>query len=158
MEIAILGLGCFWGPEIKFSKLDGVIKTEVGYCGGHNAETNYKEVCTGTTNHAEVVKLDFDPKVISYEKILEYFFEIHDPTTLNSQGPDFGTQYRSEIFYLNDQQKITAEKVIEKENIKLSGKFVTPAQSVYTSGEYQVNYGNGYFGDSAVSSAGTNAS
>ena len=89
MEIAILGLGCFWGPEIKFSKLDGVIKTEVGYCGGHNAETNYKEVCTGTTNHAEVVKLDFDPKVISYEKILEYFFEIHDPTTLNSQGPYF---------------------------------------------------------------------
>ena len=130
MEIAILGLGCFWGPEIKFSKLDGVIKTEVGYCGGHNAETNYKEVCTGTTNHAEVVKLDFDPKVISYEKILEYFFEIHDPTTLNSQGPDFGTQYRSEIFYLNDQQKITAEKVIEKENIKLSGKVVTKTSLV----------------------------
>ena len=77
MEIAILGLGCFWGPEIKFSKLDGIIKTEVGYCGGHNAETNYKEVCTGTTNHAEVVKLDFDPKVISYEKILEYFFAHH---------------------------------------------------------------------------------
>ena len=74
MEIAILGLGCFWGPEIKFSKLDGVIKTEVGYCGGHNAETNYKEVCTGTTNHAEVVKLHFDPDVISYDKILEYFF------------------------------------------------------------------------------------
>ena len=130
MEIAILGLGCFWGPEIKFSKLDGVIKTEVGYCGGHNAETNYKEVCTGTTNHAEVVKLDFDPKVISYEKILEYFFEIHDPTTLNSQGPDFGTQYRSEIFYLNDRQKITAEKMIEKENLKLSGKVVTKTSSV----------------------------
>ena len=130
MEIAILGLGCFWGPEIKFSKLDGVIKTEVGYCGGHNAETNYKEVCTGTTNHAEVVKLDFDPKIISYEKILEYFFEIHDPTTLNSQGPDFGTQYRSEIFYLNDQQKITAEKMIEKENLKLSGKVVTKISSV----------------------------
>ena len=125
MEIAILGLGCFWGPEIKFSKLDGVIKTEVGYCGGHNAQTNYKEVCTGITNHAEVVKLDFDPKVISYEKILEYFFEIHDPTTLNSQGPDFGTQYRSEIFYLNDQQKISAEKMIEKENVKLLGKVVT---------------------------------
>ena len=125
MEIAILGLGCFWGPEIKFSKLDGVIKTEVGYCGGHNAQTNYKEVCTGTTNHAEVVKLDFDPKIISYEKILEYFFEIHDPTTLNSQGPDFGTQYRSEIFYLSDQQKITAEKMIEKENKKLLGKVVT---------------------------------
>ena len=130
MEIAILGLGCFWGPEIKFSKLDGVIQTEVGYCGGNNAETNYKEVCTGTTNHAEVVKLNFDPKVISYEKILEYFFEIHDPTTLNSQGPDFGTQYRSEIFYLNDQQKITAEKMIEKENIKLSGKVVTKTSLV----------------------------
>ncbi len=125
MEIAILGLGCFWGPEIKFSKLDGVIKTEVGYCGGHNAETNYKEVCTGTTNHAEVVKLDFDPKVISYEKILEYFFEIHDPTTLNSQGPDFGTQYRSEIFYLNDKQKVVAEKILKDIDKKLSGEIVT---------------------------------
>jgi len=125
MEIAILGLGCFWGPEIKFSKLDGVIKTEVGYCGGHNAETNYKEVCTGTTNHAEVVKLDFDPKVISYEKILEYFFEIHDPTTLNSQGPDIGTQYRSEIFYTSENQKQTAENVLNKTNNKFNGKIVT---------------------------------
>ena len=130
MEIAILGLGCFWGPEIKFSKLDGVIKTEVGYCGGHNAETNYKEVCTGLTNHAEVVKLDFDPKIISYEKILEFFFEIHDPTTLNSQGPDFGTQYRSEIFYLNDNQKTTAVNIINKENERLSGKVVTKLSQV----------------------------
>ena len=130
MEIAILGLGCFWGPEIKFSKLDGVIKTEVGYCGGHNAETNYKEVCTGSTNHAEVVKLDFDPKIISYEKILEFFFKIHDPTTLNSQGPDFGTQYRSEIFYLNDNQKTTAENIINKENKRLSGKVVTKLSQV----------------------------
>ena len=130
MEIAILGLGCFWGPEIKFSKLDGVIKTEVGYCGGHNAETNYKEVCTGTTNHAEVVKLDFDPKVISYEKILEYFFKIHDPTTLNSQGPDFGTQYRSEIFYLNDEQKNIAKKITEKYNKKYSGKVVTKISQI----------------------------
>ena len=125
MEIAILGLGCFWGPEIKFSKLSGVIKTEVGYCGGHNAKTNYKEVCTGTTNHAEVVKLDFDPKIISYEEILKYFFEIHDPTTLNSQGPDFGTQYRSEIFYLNDDQKKIAEKIIKENNVKFAGKVVT---------------------------------
>ncbi len=130
MEIAILGLGCFWGPEIKFSKLDGVIKTEVGYCGGHNTETNYKEVCTGSTNHAEVVKLNFDPKIISYEKILEFFFEIHDPTTLNSQGPDFGTQYRSEIFYLNDNQKTTAESIINKENERLSGKVVTKLSQV----------------------------
>ena len=125
MEIAILGLGCFWGPEIKFSKLDGVIKTEVGYCGGNSNQTNYNEVCTGETNHAEVVKLEFDPTIISYEKILEIFFKIHDPTTLNSQGPDFGTQYRSEIFYLNDQQKIIAKKMIEEENKKLSEKVVT---------------------------------
>ena len=125
MEIAVLGLGCFWGPEIKFSKLKGVIKTEVGYCGGDSKETTYKEVCTGNTNHAEVVKLDFDPKIISYEKILEFFFEIHDPTTLNSQGPDFGTQYRSEIFYLNDKQKEIATNVIKKINLNLSDKVVT---------------------------------
>ena len=125
MEIAILGLGCFWGPEIKFSKLSGVIKTEVGYCGGHNAKTNYKEVCTGTTNHAEVVKLDFDPKIISYEEILKYFFKIHDPTTLNSQGPDFGTQYRSEIFYLNSNQKKTAERILKDVNERFSNKVVT---------------------------------
>ena len=125
MEIAVLGLGCFWGPEIKFSKLEGVIKTEVGYCGGDTKETTYKEICTGNTNHAEVVKLDFDPEVISYEKILDFFFEIHDPTTLNSQGPDFGTQYRSEIFYLSNKQKIIAENVIEKVNSNLSGEVVT---------------------------------
>jgi len=125
MEIAVLGLGCFWGPEIKFSKLEGVIKTEVGYCGGDSKTITYKEVCTGNTNHAEVVKLDFDPKIISYEKILEFFFEIHDPTTLNSQGPDFGTQYRSEIFYLSDGQKEIAENVIEKINSSLSGQVVT---------------------------------
>jgi len=125
MEIAVLGLGCFWGPEIKFSKLEGVIKTEVGYCGGDNKETTYKEVCTGNTNHAEVVKLDFDPKIISYEKILDFFFEIHDPTTLDSQGPDFGSQYRSEIFYLTDKQKEIAENVIKNVNSNLSGKVVT---------------------------------
>ena len=125
MEIAVLGLGCFWGPEIKFSKLEGVIKTEVGDCGGDNKETTYKEVCTGSTGHAEVVKLDFDPKIISYEKILEFFFEIHDPTTLNSQGPDFGTQYRSEIFYLSDRQKEIAKNIIEKKNLNLSRKVVT---------------------------------
>ena len=130
MEIAILGLGCFWGPEIKFSKLDGVIKTEVGYCGGNSVQTSYKEVCTGETNHAEVVKLDFDPEIISYEKIIKYFFEFHDPTTLNSQGPDFGTQYRSEIFYLNDKQKIIAEKILNEENKKLSGKVVTKISAV----------------------------
>ena len=125
MEIAILALGCFWGPEIKFSKLNGVIKTEVGYCGGNKKETNYKEVCTGSTNHAEVVKLNFNPEVISYKEILEYFFQIHDPTTLNSQGPDFGTQYRSEIFYLNENQKKIAEIVKKEINQKFNNKVVT---------------------------------
>ena len=125
MEIAVLALGCFWGPEIKFSKIEGIIKTEVGYCGGNSATTTYKEVCTGNTNHAEVVKLDFDEKIITYEKILKIFFQIHDPTTLNSQGPDFGTQYRSEIFYLNNGQKMIAEKVIKSINERLSGKVVT---------------------------------
>ena len=125
MEIAVLALGCFWGPEIKFSKIDGIIKTEVGYCGGNSSTTTYKEVCTGDTNHAEVVKLDFDEKIITYEKILKTFFQIHDPTTLNSQGPDFGTQYRSEIFYLNDNQKKIAEKVLNDTNERFSGKVVT---------------------------------
>ena len=125
MEIAVLALGCFWGPEIKFSKIQGIIKTEVGYCGGSNPTTTYKEVCTGNTNHAEVIKLDFDEKIISYEKILNKFFEIHDPTTLNSQGPDFGTQYRSEIFYLNNNQKKIAEKILKEVDQKLSSKVVT---------------------------------
>ena len=125
MEIAVLALGCFWGPEIKFSKIEGIIKTEVGYCGGNSPTTTYKEVCTGNTNHAEVVKLDFDEKIISYEKILKIFFQIHDPTTLNSQGPDFGTQYRSEIFYLNSNQKLVAEKILNEVNERLSDKVVT---------------------------------
>ena len=125
MEIAVLALGCFWGPEIKFSKIEGVIKTEVGYCGGDSPTTTYKEVCTGKTNHAEVIKLDYDEKIITYEEILKIFFQIHDPTTLNSQGPDFGTQYRSEIFYLNDSQKKIAQKVTKNVNENLSGKVVT---------------------------------
>ncbi len=143
MEIAVLALGCFWGPEIKFSKIDGIIKTEVGYCGGDSPKTTYKEVCTGNTNHAEVVKLDFDEKIISYEKILKIFFQIHDPTTLNSQGPDFGTQYRSEIFYLNDKQKIIAEEVLKDTNERLSGKVVTKIsllKNYCTAEEYHQKY------------------
>ena len=143
MEIAVLGLGCFWGPEIKFSKIDGIIRTEVGYCGGNTTQTSYREVCTGNTNHAEVVKLEFDPKIISYNKVLEYFFEFHNPTTLNSQGPDFGTQYRSEIFYLNEKQKMSAEKMIEAENKKLNGKVVTQLsllKNYCTAEEYHQKY------------------
>ena len=143
MEIAVLALGCFWGPEIKFSKLDGIIKTEVGYCGGNSPVTTYKEVCTGNTNHAEVVKLDFDEKIISYEKILNTFFKIHNPTTLNSQGADFGTQYRSEIFYLNNNQKEIAEKILQEINHKLSDKVVTKIsllKNYCTAEEYHQKY------------------
>ncbi len=143
MEIAVLALGCFWGPEKKYGQLDGIYRTEVGYCGGNSPNTNYREVCTGTTNHAEAVKLEFDPKVITYEQIIKRFFEFHDPTTLNSQGPDFGTQYRSEIFYLNEEQKNTAQKVIDEENLKLSGKVVTKLSELKnycTAEEYHQKY------------------
>ena len=143
MEIAVLALGCFWGPEKKYGQLDGIYRTEVGYCGGNSRNTNYREVCTGTTNHAEAVKLEFDPKVITYEQIIKRFFEFHDPTTLNSQGPDFGTQYRSEIFYLNEEQKNIAQKVIDEENLKLSGKVVTKLSELKnycTAEEYHQKY------------------
>ena len=130
MEIAILALGCFWGPEIKFSKLDGVFKTEVGYCGGDYQKTSYEEVCTGKTNHAEVVKVEFNSDKLSYEEILNFFFEIHDPTTLNKQGPDIGSQYRSEIFYSNLKQKEIAEKVFLKFNEKFNGKIVTKVSEI----------------------------
>ena len=143
MEIAVLALGCFWGPEKKYGQLDGIYRTEVGYCGGNSPNTNYREVCTGTTNHAEAVKLEFDPKVITYEQIIKRFFEFHDPTTLNSQGPDFGTQYRSEIFYLNDDQKNIAQKVVDDVNKKLSGKVVTKLSELKnycTAEEYHQKY------------------
>jgi len=130
MEIAILGLGCFWGPEKKFNKLKGVVKTEVGYCGGNSENTNYNQVCTGKTNHAEVVKIEFDNSKLSYEDILNYFFEIHNPTTLNQQGPDIGTQYRSEVFYLNENQKETAKKILAKYNKKYNGKIVTKVSEI----------------------------
>ena len=113
------------GPEIKFGKLNGVLKTEVGYCGGKSPKTSYREVCTGETNHAEVVKIEYDESKISYDQILNYFFEIHDPTTLNQQGYDIGTQYRSEIFYNNQSQKKIAEEILNKMNKKLNGKIVT---------------------------------
>ena len=125
MEIAVLALGCFWGPEKKFGKIEGIVETEVGYCGGKMPNVTYKEVCSGQTDHAEVVKLTFDSKKISYEKILEYFFEFHDPTTLDRQGPDIGTQYRSEIFYINDEQKKISYSILDKLNKKFNSKIVT---------------------------------
>ena len=130
MEIAILGLGCFWGPERKFVEIEGVTNTEVGYCGGKNKDTNYQEVCTGTTGHAEVVKIEFDENIISYEKIINLFFDFHDPTTLDRQGPDIGTQYRSEIFYLNELQKKVARKVLDKRNLDFKGRIVTKITEV----------------------------
>ncbi len=143
MEIAVLACGCFWGPEIKFNKLKGVIKTEVGYCGGISKNTSYEEVCKGNTNHAEVVKIEFDNNLINYESILDYFFEIHNPTTLNRQGPDIGTQYRSEIFFLNDKQKKIAKKILEKNNEKFKGKIVTKISEIknyITAEEYHQKY------------------
>ena len=110
MKKAIFGAGCFWGPEEKLSRVPGITNTEVGYCGGDNPKTSYEEVCTGKTNHAEVVKIEFDTGKISYENILCNFFEMHDPTTLNRQGPDTGTQYRSEIFFLMKNKKKQLKK------------------------------------------------
>ena len=137
MEIAVLALGCFWGPEKKFAEIDGIVETEVGYCGGKISNVTYKEVCSGETEHAEVVKLTFDSKKISFEKILEYFFEFHDPTTLNRQGPDIGTQYRSEIFFNDDKQKKISLSIIEKLNNKFSSKIVTKISEIknYTRAE-----------------------
>ena len=117
--------GCFWGIEESFRTKPGIISTEVGYAGGKDENVNYEKVCKGNTGHAETVKIEFDEKIISYEKILKIFFQIHDPTTLNSQGTDFGTQYRSEIFYLNDNQRLVAERVLRDFDDRMSGKVVT---------------------------------
>ena len=105
MQKCTLGLGCFWKPEENFKNKPGIIDTEVGYAGGKNPNVTYKEVCEGSTGHAEVVRLTFDNKVISFKKILDLFFKMHDPTQKDMQFPDVGTQYRSEIFYENDEQK-----------------------------------------------------
>tara|TARA_B100000959_G_C14547210_1_gene446111 strand:- start:128 stop:580 length:453 start_codon:yes stop_codon:yes gene_type:complete len=125
MKKAIFALGCFWKPEENFSKLNGIINTEVGYCGGYVDKTTYEEVCSGKTNHAEVVKIEFDEKKISYEDLIKKFFQMHDPTTLNKQGPDIGKQYRSEIFFLDDEQKKIAEKTKSILNNKYKEKIVT---------------------------------
>ena len=143
MEIAVFALGCFWGPEKKFGKIEGIVGTEVGYCGGKNPNATYKEVCSGETEHAEVVKLTFDSKKISYEKIIEHFFEFHDPTTLNRQGPDIGTQYRSAIYYYNEDQKI---KSINSKNeyAKSSGlnivTEISEAKEFYKAEEYHQKF------------------
>jgi methionine-S-sulfoxide reductase len=124
MQKFIGGIGCFW-DETKYHGIPGIISTECGYCGGRNTTVTYKEVCGGNTEHIEVVKVEFDPKIISYEDVARFFFKIHDPTTFNRQGPNVGFQYRSEIFYTTEEEKMTAEKVLDEVNKKLNGKAIT---------------------------------
>jgi peptide-methionine (S)-S-oxide reductase len=114
VEKAVLGGGCFWCLDAAYSRTKGVKKVTTGYAGGYGANPSYREVCGGETGHAEVVEIEFDPSVITYEDILGIFFTIHDPTTLNRQGHDVGTQYRSVIFYLNEEQKKSAEKIMQE--------------------------------------------
>ena len=125
MKTAYFSLGCFWSPQLEFEKIKGVKKAEVGYCGGDDPNTTYEKVCSGSTNHAETVKVEFDENVVTYEELVRVFFKIHDPTQFNRQGPDIGTQYRSEIFYKDEEQKKVAEKVKKEFNKKLGGKIVT---------------------------------
>ena len=125
MKTAYFSLGCFWSPQLEFEKIKGVKKAEVGYCGGNDPNTTYEKVCSGSTNHAETIKVEFDENEISYEQLVRFFFKIHDPTQLNRQGPDIGTQYRSEIFYKDENEKKIAEKIKKEFNDKLSGKIVT---------------------------------
>ncbi len=144
-ETAILAGGCFWGMEELFSKVDGIVKTNVGYTGGNVSNPSYSLITTGLTGHAEAIEIIFDPQKISYEKLLKFFFTIHDPTTLNRQQNDSGTQYRSEIFYLSDAQKKIAENVLQQ--AEKSGVFkskivtkISKAEKFYPAEEYHQNY------------------
>ncbi len=145
MEIATFGAGCFWGVEAAFRQVPGVTDTAVGYSGGHTANPTYKDVCTDETGHAEVVQVTFDPAKISYEQILNVFWQSHDPTQLNRQGPDFGTQYRSAIFFHSPEQEAAARK--SKEQAQVSGRFrrpivteITPAPTFYRAEDYHQRY------------------
>jgi peptide-methionine (S)-S-oxide reductase len=144
-EKATFGAGCFWGVEVKFGQIPGVVETAVGYEGGELPHPTYKEVCTDRTGHAEVVEVTFDPERVNYETLLDTFFELHDPTQLNRQGPDFGTQYRSAVFYHSDEQKTAAEKKIEE--LKIEGRFakpivtlVEPSTTFWKAEEYHQKY------------------
>ena len=145
MELATFGAGCFWGVEVAFRQVRGVKDALVGYLGGTLANPTYKDVCTGKTGHAEVVQVEYDPAEVTYDRLLEVFWENHDPTTLNRQGPDVGTQYRSAIFYHNAQQKDAAER--SKASLGASGKLrrpvvteITPASAFYPAEDYHQRY------------------
>jgi peptide-methionine (S)-S-oxide reductase len=145
MEVATFGAGCFWGVEETFRKIPGVKNTVVGYMGGTTENPTYEEVCTDKTGHAEVVQVEYDPAEVSYEELLDVFWNSHNPTTLNRQGPDVGTQYRSVIFYHTPEQKRVAEA--SKEKMDRSGKWkdpivteITPASTFYRAEEYHQRY------------------
>ena len=124
MQKFIGGIGCFWDEE-KYKGISGIISTECGYCGGKSPKVSYEQVCGGNTEHIEVVKVEFDPKIISYEEVTRLFFKFHDPTTLNRQGSNVGYQYRSEIFFNTEEEKKIAGEILEETNKKLSGKVIT---------------------------------
>lgn len=128
MAIATFAAGCFWGVELTFSELAGVTSTAVGYMGGHTDSPDYKAVCSGSTGHAEAVWVEFDPDVISYEQLLAVFWKCHNPTTLNRQGPDVGTQYRSAVFYQDDVQATLAQQ--SKAELEACGAFSSPIVTV----------------------------
>jgi len=145
MEKATFAAGCFWGVEDLFSKVKGVIETMVGYSGGHTQNPTYKEVSRGNTGHAESVQIEYDPAVVSYKEILDRFWEMHDPTTPNRQGPDVGSQYRSIIFYHNEEQR--KEALASKERLEKTGKYrgkivteIIPAVPFYKAEEYHQKY------------------
>ena len=130
MQKCTLALGCFWKPEENFKSKPGVVETEVGYAGGSDSKVTYEEVCTGNSGHAEVVRLTFDKNKISFKKILDLFFKMHDPTQKDMQYPDIGTQYRSEIFYENEKQKIIADEIKNEFNKKFNGKVQTKISEI----------------------------
>ena len=143
MEKVLFGAGCFWGVEETFRKLPGVKKTEVGYSGGTTINPSYESVCQGNTNHAEVVLLEFDENEISFKILLDHFWKCHDPTTLNRQGPDIGTQYRSVIFYFNENQKIMAQdskEIFSKKNNLNVVTEITNVKDYYKAEEYHQKY------------------
>ena len=145
METATFGAGCFWGVELTLQQLPGVVETAVGYAGGTLENPNYKDVCTDTTGHAEVVQVIYDPQQISYEQLLEAFFSLHDPTQKNRQGPDWGTQYRSVIFYHSPEQQQSARSMIERltQERRFAKPIVTevaPAPTFWPAEEYHQKY------------------